>query len=226
MMGSKILLLKLIPFMNGFVYVKELSSKLCISYATCNDALEHLSRLGIGKRIEGSNEDSNGTLFLFDINDRINAIMLALRLNASIEEVTSVLNWKDFEILTANILEENGYMVARNVRLMDKQNRCRLEIDVVGMKDVNGKSIALVIDCKHWSYITEAALVSIVKRQVKRASMFVASDNNIDIALPIILTLRDMPMLVDGIPIIPISRLRSFLYEYDINDERMMFITK
>jgi len=221
MVLSKILLLKMIPFMNGFVYAKELASKLYINYNVCNDMLEELVRLGIGKRVYS---DKDEALFLFDAYDRINIVMLALRLNASIEEVTSVLNWKDFEILTSNILEENGYKVARNVRL--KQNRFRLEIDVVGMKYINGKCIALAIDCKHWSYITEAALKLIVKKQIKRASMLVEYDNSIDIALPIILTLRDIPMLMDGVPIIPISRLRSFLYEYDINDDRITFVTK
>jgi len=224
MVLSKILLLKMIPFMNGFVYVKELSSRLYISYNVCNDMLEELVRLGIGKRVYSDKGDKDEALFLFDLEDRINVVMLALRLNASIEEVTSVLNWKDFEILTSNILEENGYKVARNVRL--KQNRCRLEIDVVGRKYINGKCIALVIDCKHWSYITGAALKVIVKKQVRRASMLVEYDNSIDIALPIILTLRDIPMLIDGVPIIPISRLRSFLYEYDINDDRITLVTK
>ncbi len=213
-MISKALLLELLPFMNGFVDAKELSSRLSIAYDSCIDALEALIGLGIGKACSDD-------LFLFNASDRLDALLLALRLNASIEEVASILNWKDFEAFTASILEENAYEVAKNVRI--RQGKHSVEIDVVGTKYINGKDIALTIDCKHWSYITEARLKGVVERQVMRAYMLI-SLYKMDAAIPIIIILRDMPMLIDGVPIVPISRLRSFLYEYDISSERLRVI--
>ncbi len=213
-MISKALLLELLPLMDGFVNVKELSSRLSIEYDSCIDALEALVGLGIGKACSDD-------LFLFNIGDRLEALLLALRLNASIEEVVSILNWRDFEAFTASILEENGYEAAKNVRI--RQGKKRIEIDVVGSKYVNGKCIALAIDCKHWSYITESRLKGVVEKQVIRACMLLSS-YKLDVVIPIIIILRDSPILIDGVPIVPISRLRSFLYEYDVNDERMRVI--
>ena len=59
-----------------------------------------------------------------------------------IDEISIALNWRDFEGLTAEILNHNDFAVIKNMIL----TKPRMEIDVVGIK----LGVAILIDCKHW----------------------------------------------------------------------------
>ncbi len=227
-MIGKVILLRLIPCMDEYTSVDRIADTLSLSKEICKDALNYLLENGVG-RVVGYGIDG-GEILSFNSDDRISSALLALRLNASIDEVTPLLEWRDFEVLASDILESNGYDVVRNLRLSSKvdgkgKGKGKVEIDVVGMKSIYSSSIALTIDCKHWNYITYGALVRIAEKQIQRTHLFLGY-YSIDRALPVIITLRDTPMLIDGIPIVPISRFNSFLNEYDINDDRLRFITR
>ncbi len=229
-MISKVILLRFIPCMDECTSVDRIADTLSLSKELCRDALNYLLENGVG-RVVGYSIDG-GEILSFNSRDRISSVLLALRLNASIDEVTPLLDWRDFEVLTSDILESNGYDVVRNLRLSSKvdgkgkdKGKGKVEIDVVGIKSIYSSSIALTIDCKHWNYITYGALVRIAEKQIQRTHLLLGY-YSIDRALPVIITLRDAPMLIDGIPIVPISRFNSFLNEYDINDDRLRFITR
>jgi hypothetical protein len=238
-MISKAILLRLIPCMDEYTSVDKIADTLSLSKELCRDALNYLLENGIG-RVVGYGIDG-GEILSFNSDDRISSALLALRLNASMDEVTPLLDWRDFEALASDILDSNGYYVVRNLRLSigktngegkskskgrgEGKGRGRIEIDVVGIKSIHSSSIALAIDCKHWRYIAYSALVRIAEKQVQRTHLLLGY-YIIDRALPVIITLRDTPMLVDGIPIVPISRFNSFLNEYDINDDVLRFVTR
>jgi len=231
-MISKVILLRFIPCMDEYTSVDRIADTLSLSRELCRDVLNYLLENGIG-RVVGYGIDGEEILS-FNSRDRISSALLALRLNTSIDEVTPLLDWRDFEALASDILESNGYDVARNIRFSSKvdgkgkgkgKSKGKAEIDVVGIKSIYSSSIALSIDCKHWNHITYSALVRIAEKQIQRTYILLGY-YSIDRALPVIITLRDTPMLIDGIPIVPISRFNSFLNEYDVNDDRLRFITR
>lgn len=215
---SRLLLLRMIPYMDGLISIDELSSQTGISISVCNAMLNELVSNGIGS-IEGEG------YVRFTHMDKISAVVLAMRLNASMDEVARMLHWKDFEMLAAEILEANGYSTARNVRVrarlgLARGSRTMMEVDVVGLKYVDCRNTALLIDCKHWHYISTSELARVCEKQVIRARAFIAERMDVDDAIPAVVVLNDTPSLIDGVPIVPITRFREFLNElYSIIDD-------
>ena len=121
----------------------------------------------------------NDDLVDFDIpNDRLQTALFAIKLGATIEDVSEFLTWRDFESLTGIILQEHDFDVTKNLIL----TKPRMEIDVVGEK----MNIELLIDCKHWKNMSKSTLDEIVKKQIERVKHYV-SDKSIS-ALPVIVT--------------------------------------
>ena len=83
----------------------------------------------------------DGDTVNFSSGDKLQAALFALKEGAPIEEVSTYLDWKDFEGLTAKVLESKGFSVIRNLVL----TKPRMEIDVIGINH----GVALLIDCKH-----------------------------------------------------------------------------
>jgi len=160
----------------------------------------------------------NDDLVDFDIpNDRLQTALFAIKLGATIEDVSEYLTWQDFEFITGLILEEKDFDVTKNLILTQP----RIEIDVVGTK----MGIALLIDCKHWKTMSKSALDKIVKKQVERVKRYVADENMS--ALPVIVTLhQEQVQFVDNVPIVPIMKLSSFLDEFVGNLDSLASIEK
>ncbi|MCS6768561.1 MAG: hypothetical protein RMJ59_04200 [Candidatus Nitrosocaldus sp.] len=230
---GKSLLLRLIPHMDGLTSIDELSSLAGISRMVCSAMVDALIENGIGRMMEG------GYGVRFTARDRISAVTLALRLGSGMDEVSRVLDWRDFEMIAAEMLEENGYRTMRNLRLTSGKgsgkvagsgmgsSRSRVEIDVVGVKKyVDGKGTALLLDCKHWQYMSPSELARICERQTYRAVRFMderGHDLDVDHAVPVIVVLNDTPSMIDGVPIVPIARLRGFLNElYSMDNLRVV----
>lgn len=119
---------------------------------------------------------------------------------------SKVLSWRDFESLASVVLEANGYVVAKGVRLPN-----RMEIDVVGVRD----KFALVVDCKHWSryHLSRLAKAAAQHRERTRALLkfgygFKLGFNE---ALPVILTLPSVRFTVlEGSCIVPVTAFDDF----------------
>lgn len=143
----------------------------------------------------------------FDGMDRMRAAMLAARLGADMEALSKALSWRDFEVLATNILETSGFESHHSYRL----KKPRAEIDVVGIKD----SMALLVDCKHWRYNNTSTLGRFAAKQAQRAEFFLrADDRDLKFAVPVLLTLHaESVTFVDGVPVVPIVKFRSFLDE-------------
>ena len=196
--------------LEGGVSVTDFSIVTELDEISAKELLYTLVQNGIGTW--------NDDLVDFDIpNDRLQTALFAIKLGADVESVSEYLTWQDFESITGLILEKKDFDVTKNLIL----TKPRMEIDVVGTK----MDIALLIDCKHWKTMSKSALNEIVKKQVERVKRYVTHQNIS--ALPVIVTLhQEAIQFIDGIPIVPIKKLSSFLDEFLGNLDSLTSIEK
>ena len=154
----------------------------------------------------------------FQNSDKIKASIFAIRNGATIEDVSEFLSWQNFEGLVSRVLDENGFIVQKNLIL----TKPRMEIDVVGVK----LGISILIDCKHWKRMTQSALNDIVDKQVERVKRFVEKTESTS-AIPVIVTLHQEKVnFVNKVPVVPVMQLSSFLDEFYGNLDKMKTIEK
>ena len=154
----------------------------------------------------------------FQNSDRIKASIFAIRNGATIEDVSEFLSWQNFEELVSRVLDENGFIVQKNLIL----TKPRMEIDVVGVK----LGISILIDCKHWKRMTQSALNNIVNKQVERVKRYVEKTESTS-AIPAIVTLHQEKVnFVNKVPVVPVMQLSSFLDEFYGNLDKMKTIEK
>ena len=152
-------------------------------------------------------------LIHFNENDKLKTSLLAIRMGAPIDEVSFLLDWKDFESLVSEILESREFDTIRNVIL----TKPRMEIDVVGIK--NG--VAILIDCKHWKRLSYSSLETAVNKQIERTKRYVTKEKIHD-AVPAIVTLyQEEVKFINKVPIVPIFQLDSFCEEFYGNLEEI-----
>ena len=209
-MNPKLVVKGINGIIEGGVSVTDFSVICELDEITAKELLYTLVQNGIGVL--------NDDLVDFDIpNDRLQTALFAINLGATVEDVSEFLTWRDFESLTAVILEENDFDVTKNLIL----TKPRMEIDVIGKK----MNIALLIDCKHWKNMTKSALYGIVRKQIERVKRFVSIENMP--ALPVIVTLhQEKIQFVGNVPIVPIIKLPSFLDEFIGNSEQLSTLKK
>ena len=152
------------------------------------------------------------------MKNKLKTALSAIKSGAPIEEASRDVDWKDFEGLVAEILESKNFEVIRNFRM----RKPTMEIDVVGTH----LGVAVLIDCKHWKRMTNAALEKIVLRQIDRVKHYVASTNEV-VAAPVIVTLyQEETKFVSKVPIVPIIQFSSFIDEFYGNLEEIRTIEK
>ena len=147
-----------------------------------------------------------GEIINFNQGDKLKAALFAIEQGAPIEEISTHLNWRDFEGIVAEILQSKDFSIIKNLVL----KKPRMEIDVIGINH----GIALLIDCKHWKRLSQSSLREIVKKQVERVKHYVAKTQGA-IAVPAIVTLYQEELsFIDKVPIIPILQFSSFVDEF------------
>ena len=148
----------------------------------------------------------DGDFIQFTAGDKLKAALYALNEGVPIEEVSTRLNWKDFEGLVAEILESKGFRIIRNLIL----TKPRMEIDVIG----ENHGVVLLIDCKHWKRQSSSSLNNSVKKQIGRVKHYVAKTQGV-VGVPAIVTLyQEQLSFIDKVPIVPISQFSSFVDEF------------
>lgn len=148
----------------------------------------------------------DGDFIQFTAGDKLKAALYALTEGVPIEEVSTRLNWKDFEGLVAEILESKGFRIIRNLIL----TKPRMEIDVIG----ENHGVVLLIDCKHWKRQSSSSLNKSVKKQIGRVKHYVAKTQGV-VGVPAIVTLyQEQLSFIDKVPIVPISQFSSFVDEF------------
>ncbi len=156
----------------GDISIKDFSAVTETDEETSRKILDNFMQNGIGTFYDGA--------IHFDENDKLKTCLLAIRMGASIDEISKLLDWKNFESLVAEILGSSDFETTRNVVL----TKPRMEIDVVGIKS----GVAILIDCKHWKRLSRSSLERAVKKQIERTKHFLSKES-IQAAVPVIVTL-------------------------------------
>ena len=168
----------------------------------------------------GSLLEKNGkkTLLFSDV-DRIKASLLSLQLGCDIHECSKLLSWKDFEYFTSELLNLFEYSTRVNIVL----SKPRAQLDVIGIKN----NFAITIDCKHWKYNNKTSLSIYAEKQIRRTLLWFQREKTITKVLPMIITLYSSTFgFINGVPIVPILTLKSFLNEFDKYEESITLIKR
>ena len=161
----------------------------------------------------GSKENN---FYYFEVSDKLKIAVALLEKGFPIDDISIVLDWRDFEGLTAEILSSKDFAVIKNMIL----TKPRMEIDVIGIR----LGIAILIDCKHWKRYSTSSLTSAVKKQIERTKKYVEKTQGAT-AVPVIVTLyQDKVNFIDNVPIVPIFQFSSFIDEFYGNLDQMKTI--
>jgi hypothetical protein len=194
----------------GGVSVKDFATVLSSDEETAWKMLQELSQHDIGKFDGNTSEFTEG--------DKLRATILALKKGVLVDEAAKHLSWKDFEGLTAQILELKDFATIRNLIL----TKPRMEIDIVGIKF----GVAMLIDCKHWKKHNHSSLEGAVQKQIERTKHYIVKTKGA-IAAPAIVTLyQDTVSFINKVPIVPISQFGSFVDEFYGNLDDVKIIRK
>jgi hypothetical protein len=135
-----------------------------------------------------------------------------------LETVSEESVWQNFERLAAFIFEKNEF--ATKVNTTKTLNRTRRQYDVIARK----RDRTVLVECKKWS--GSRYRLSALKRAVlqhKERTAFYETVMHED-AVPVIVTLIEEEILVfEGVPLVPVLRLDSFISELDNHADRDSF---
>jgi Restriction endonuclease len=200
------------------VSLDQLAHDLQAAPATLISQAEHLRSKGLANYRHGR----------FDLDTR-QRIMLAEELIHSGRDphiVSRFLDWQEFEDFSTRTFEGNGFRVVKH--LIFKTRPGRREIDILAWND----SFLFAVDCKHWLRGLSASRVGVaVRAQVERAEALAGKPELLirfgvthfdrRRIVPVILTLSDPRLtVVNGVPVVSVSKLMSFLYGISPVDER------
>jgi Holliday junction resolvase-like predicted endonuclease len=165
------------------------------------------------------------------LEQRMRIAELAISKGADPEKVARELRWQEFEGLTAQILNREGYVTVNH--FIFKHAARRYEIDVLAAKE----TMVLCVDCKHWHHgWAPGKIMAAARNQFLRvqslSEVFAFYEKKHHISswqsprlLPIVLTLADVSSkLADGVPIVSALRFRDFLCQVGPWDQRLRFI--
>ena len=156
---------------------------------------------------------------------RIDLAKNAVREGANISEIIDLLTWKDFEGFIASILSENTFRCVESYRRRGNSLTHGMEIDVIGVKG----DIIISIDAKMWSIRSgkTSALKTAAEKQKKRTLELSGELDKLSKKMgalaektyrlfPVIVTwLVEEVELHEGVPVVPIFKLNSFILDLD-----------
>ena len=177
---------------------------------------------GLLAGLRGVEEDGEGRLCL---RDPVEAAASAVRMGASETVVARGLDWRMFEEYAARALGEAGMDTWRGLR---RPGPGGFELDVLGLDPVSG--IGVAVDCKHWSprNTVPSRLRAAAERHRRRLRLLAEAWAGLGLPepparrrhwllVPALLVLREnTPRLVEGVYVVPASRLRGFLEELPV----------
>ncbi len=125
------------------------------------------------------------------------------------EEVSKLVSWREFEQLSAAVLRASGFAVKENVIL----TKPRVQIDLVAA----GGSTLLSVDCKHYGrQNSPSSLAGFAKNQLRRSGLLRRKTQDPRPIVSVILSLSEPEgKFVEGVAVVPIRTLQSFLNSID-----------
>lgn len=194
----------------GGVSVQDFSAVTKMNFDDSKIILEEFIKNNVGTKQDG--------IYYFDDGAKLKVAVALLEKGYPLDEISAVLDWKDFEGLTGEILSSKNFAVIKNMIL----TKPRMEIDVIGIR----LGIAILIDCKHWKRYSMSSLRTAVKKQIERTKHYVEKTPG-GMAVPVIVTLyQDKVNFIENVPVVPIFQFSSFIDEFYGNIEQMRTIEK
>ena len=126
-----------------------------------------------------------------------------------LEQVSKEAVWQNFEVLVGFIFEANDFQVINKVRTFNKKRR---QYDVIAKKN----NRTYLVECKKWSgnRYRLSALEKAIQHHKERTEFY--RNLTEEDLIPIIVTFIEEDIkFYEGMPIIPILRLNSFINEID-----------
>lgn len=209
--------LRLLPFVSGGVHsISHLSTASGIGKTVIIEVLNELTEKGVGELL--------GSEVRFTSADRLRAALIGISLGCSFGDVSSSLDWRDFESFSKEIFERNEFQVRTDIRL----RKPSIQIDLIAYKG----SSAFCADCKHWksprgiSTIREVAI-----RQIERTKAFMRSEYakrwRIQEAMPIVITLKEETELItEQVPVVPVDILQDFIGNIAALEQEVAVVTQ
>lgn len=160
---------------------------------------------------------SKGTLEM-DARQRIMLAELLIHNGRDPQKISRFLEWQEFENFAIHSFEENGFQAVKH--LVFKSRIGRREIDLLTWND----TFLLAVDCKHWLRgLSVGRMKDAAQAQVERANALAERPDLLirhgvsyiekRSVMPLIFALGDpRERVVDGVPIVSVSKLMSFLY--------------
>ena len=148
-------------------------------------------------------------------------VMLAEQLihnGADVRGVSRLLRWQEFEDFAEGILSKSGFSTRKHV--VFKSSAGRREIDILAWND----TFILAVDCKHWLRGSSSGrMKEAAQAQVERVNTLAkvphllhrlkVSNPDGRVIIPVILSLAELrERLIDGVPIVCVSKLINFIY--------------
>ena len=132
-----------------------------------------------------------------------------LKTGAQPDEVSRLLTWREFEDLSAALLEVSGFAVRKNVVL----TKPRAQLDIVA----TGVSLLLSVDCKHYRRGSSPALLAkFATAQLRRGALLRKRTDDPRPIVSVILSMSEPEgRFVEGVAVVPVRTLRSFLTTID-----------
>jgi hypothetical protein len=144
--------------------------------------------------------------------------------------IARLLDWQEFENFAEESLKRNGFQAVRH--FVFKSRRGRREIDLLAWSD----NFVLSVDCKHWlrglsPSRARATAIAQIGRTIalsERPDLLMRKGFANPVKrkiLPVIISLSDArEKIVEGVPVVAVSKLLSFLYGISPVDERFRMI--
>jgi Holliday junction resolvase-like predicted endonuclease len=173
---------------------------------------------------------SKDGLIELDTRHRISIAQSLIQDGCDPLRISRLLGWQEFEDFAAMTLKQNAFKIAKH--FVFKTRGSRREIDLVAWND----TFLLAIDCKHWLRgLSPSQARKVGNAQAERAAALAQRpDLLVKVGVenpekrrvvPVILCLGDPRSgIVDGIPVVAVSKLISFLYGVSPVDERIRMI--
>jgi len=189
----------------GGISVEDFSVVIKSNIVDSQNILDGYVKYGIGKKQDD--------MYYFEDGDKLKAAIQLIKNGGPLDEISVLLDWKDFEGLVAEILFSKNFAIIKNLIL----TKPRMEIDVIGIR----LGVAMLIDCKHWKRYSSSALSSAVKKQIERTKHYISKTPGA-MAVPVIVTLyQDKIDFIDRVPIVPVFQFSSFVDEFYGNLDQM-----
>lgn len=202
---NQIMLSGLKGIIPGGISVEDFSVVIKSNIVDSQSILDGYVKYGIGKKQDD--------MYYFEDGDKLKAAIQLIKNGGPLDEISVLLDWKDFEGLVAEILFSKNFAIIKNLIL----TKPRMEIDVIGIR----LGVAMLIDCKHWKRYSSSALSSAVKKQIERTKHYISKTPGA-MAVPVIVTLyQDKIDFIDRVPIVPVFQFSSFIDEFYGNLDQM-----